>query len=256
MTIKKPKKIVQKRRSLKKPHQQIEKPNVEKDIQVKETKYFKKPKDNIDLPGWRRVEIPSKLKLSEEIEDLSDEAFIRRHCDAELEEQRLWDHWRKIREEQGKKITGRSTSSGWRVADLGVGAPRLRSQRRDSQESSSSGCLSSVEIEKIKEICIFSFAPDRVSVKSPNESNSASESLNKDSVVTSDIKNNFSVSGDSVRRVRRSIVTKVETDLFSHAKENLCDARNSNNTTNLQSSVSNSDTVLRESNSLKTRRYN
>ena len=92
-------------------------------------------------------------------EDLSDEAFIRRHEAAELEEVELWDRWKCLREEEGRGVTGsgRSTSSGWREADLGLDAPRLRSQRVGS--SGSPGRLSPSSMEKVKEICVLASTP-------------------------------------------------------------------------------------------------
>ena len=140
------------------------------EITLVEIDFVKKPKKEIYLPSWRVIDIPrlKSVKRREELcEDLSDEAFIQRHEAAEAEEQLLWDKWRRMREEQGKKVTGRSTLGGWRMPDLEAGAPRLRSQRLSSarSEASSSGRLSPGTLERVKEICVLSKTPTKVTVK-------------------------------------------------------------------------------------------
>ena len=109
------------------------------------------------------------MKKREELcEDLSDEAFIRRHEAAEAEEQLLWDKWRRMREEQGKRVTGRSTLGGWRMPDLEAGAPRLRSQRLDSarsEASSTPGRMSPASMDRVREICVLSKTPTKVTLQ-------------------------------------------------------------------------------------------
>ena len=132
-------------------------------IVLKEFGLRKKPKVELLLPGWRVVEVAKLNSRKEKLdEDLSDEAFIRRHEAAEMEEVELWDRWKAIREDEGRKITGRSTSSGWREADLGPGAPRLRSERVGSCPSP--GRLSPSSLEKVKEICVLPSTPTSVTV--------------------------------------------------------------------------------------------
>ena len=85
------------------------------EITLVEIDFVKKPKKEIFLPSWRVIDIPrlKSVKRREELcEDLSDEAFIRRHEAAEAEEQLLWDKWRRMREEQGKKVTGSRRATG------------------------------------------------------------------------------------------------------------------------------------------------
>ena len=134
------------------------------EITLVETNFVKKPKKEIFLPSWRRIDVPRQKRREELCEDLSDEAFIRRHEAAEAEEQLLWDKWRRMREEQGKKVTGRSTLGGWRMTDLEAGAPRLRSQRLSSarSEASSSGRLSPASLDRVREICVLAKTPTKV----------------------------------------------------------------------------------------------
>ena len=80
-----------------------------------------------------------------------------------MEEVELWDRWKAIREDEGRKITGRSTCSGWREADLGLDAPRLRSQRVGSCPTP--GRLSPTSMEKVKEICVLPSTPTSVTVQ-------------------------------------------------------------------------------------------
>ena len=137
------------------------------EITLVEIDFVKKPKKEIFLPSWRRIDVPRQKRREEHCEDLSDEAFIRRHEAAEAEEQILWDKWRRMREEQGKKVTGRSTLGGWRMCDLEAGAPRLRSQRLRSvrSEASSSGRLSPASLDRVREICVLSKTPTKVTMK-------------------------------------------------------------------------------------------
>ena len=124
----------------------------------------KKAKVELLVPGWRVVEVPKSTNRREKSdEDLSDEAFIRRHEAAEMEEVQLWDRWKALREDEGRKITGRSTCSGWREADLGLDAPRLRSQRVGSCPTP--GRLSPTSMEKVKEICVLPSTPTTVTVQ-------------------------------------------------------------------------------------------
>ena len=59
-------------------------------IELREFGQRKKPKVELVLPGWRVVEVAkSKQRREKSDEDLSDEAFIRRHAAAELEEVEL-----------------------------------------------------------------------------------------------------------------------------------------------------------------------
>ena len=133
-------------------------------IELREFGLRKKPKVELVLPGWRVVEVAkSKQRREKSDEDLSDEAFIRRHAAAELEEVELWDRWKAIRVEEGRRITGRSTSSGWREADLGLDTPRLRSQRVGS--CSTPGRLSPTSMEKVKEICVLPATPTSLTVQ-------------------------------------------------------------------------------------------
>ena len=135
----------------------------EPEIVLRETNFVKKPKVEINLPTWREVIVP-KWKSGKKVdieEDLSDEVFIKRHDDAEKEEQVLWEKWKKIREEEGKKISGRSNVNGWKIPDLGPQTPRLRSQRIDSsrRESSSSSSSGRISPSVIREICVLSSTP-------------------------------------------------------------------------------------------------
>ena len=143
----------------------------EGEIILHEVNFIKKPKKEIFLPSWRRMDVPrlkSGKRREELCEDLSDEAFIRRHEAAEAEEQLLWDKWRRMREEQGKRVTGRSTLGGWRMPDLEAGAPRLRSQRLSSarsEASSTPGRMSPASMDRVKEICVLSKTPTKVKMK-------------------------------------------------------------------------------------------
>jgi len=128
---------------------------------------LKKPKPDIQLPGWRKIESPYEIGTEnyisndEEVEDMSDVAFAIRHAKAEEEEQMLWEKWQAKRLEDGKAITGRSKSSGWREPDLDLNAPRLRSQRVSSlkSECSTPGRLSPATVERVKEICVEPATP-------------------------------------------------------------------------------------------------
>ena len=134
----------------------------EPEIVLRETNFVKKPKVEINLPTWREVIVP-KWKSGKKVdieEDLSDEVFIKRHDDAEKEEQVLWEKWKKIREEEGKKISGRSNVNGWKIPDLGPQTPRLRSQRIDSsRRESSSSSSGRISPSVIREICVLSSTP-------------------------------------------------------------------------------------------------
>eukprot|EP00092_Neocalanus_flemingeri_P013104 GFUD01014120.1.p1 GENE.GFUD01014120.1~~GFUD01014120.1.p1 ORF type:complete len:546 (+),score=96.50 GFUD01014120.1:55-1692(+) len=126
---------------------------------------LRKPKTEIQLPGWRRIESPHKsqnrVEISdvEDVEDMSDIAFAIRHAKAEEEEQELWEKWQAKRLEDGSLPTGRSKSSGWREPDLNL--PKLRSQRVSSlkSECSTPGRLSPATVERVKEICIEPSTP-------------------------------------------------------------------------------------------------
>jgi len=127
-----------------------------------------KPKPEIQLPSWRRIVSPYKSRMGsdssnddEDIEDMSDEVFVTRHKKAEEEEQELWEKWQAKRLEDGKAISGRSKSSGWREPDLGLNTPRLRSQRVSSMKSecSTPGRLSPATVERVKEICVEPSTP-------------------------------------------------------------------------------------------------
>ena len=128
---------------------------------------LRKPKSEIQLPGWRRIESPDKSRIgvdssnNEDMEDMSDKVFVNRHAKAEEEEQQLWEKWQAKRLEDGKAITGRSKSSGWREADLDLNTPRLRSQRVSSirSECSTPGRLSPATVERVKEICVEPSTP-------------------------------------------------------------------------------------------------
>eukprot|EP00091_Calanus_sinicus_P017123 TRINITY_DN36946_c0_g1_i1.p1 TRINITY_DN36946_c0_g1~~TRINITY_DN36946_c0_g1_i1.p1 ORF type:complete len:204 (+),score=9.52 TRINITY_DN36946_c0_g1_i1:285-896(+) len=128
---------------------------------------LRKPKSEIQLPGWRRIESPYKSRMgvdssnNEDMEDMSDTVFVTRHAKAEEEEQQLWEKWQAKRLEDGKAITGRSKSSGWREADLDLNTPRLRSQRVSSirSECSTPGRLSPATVERVKEICVEPSTP-------------------------------------------------------------------------------------------------
>ena len=122
-------------------------------IELREYKIAKKPKVDLFLPSWRVVEIPrfkkSKAgKKEKPEEDTSDEAFNRRHSAAEEAEQKLWDHWRSVREkEYGRDVV----------------TPRLRSERITS--CSTPGRLSPTSMDKVREICVLPSTPTRVTVQ-------------------------------------------------------------------------------------------
>ena len=122
-------------------------------IELREYKIAKKPKVDLFLPSWRVVEIPrfknSKARKKEKPEeDTSDEAFNRRHSAAEEAEQKLWDHWRSVREkEDGRDVV----------------TPRLRSERVAS--CSTPGRLSPTSMDKVREICVLPSTPTRVTVQ-------------------------------------------------------------------------------------------
>ena len=200
----------------------------EAEIILHEVNFIKKPKKEIFLPSWRRMDVPrlKSVKRREELcEDLSDEAFIRRHEAAEAEEQLLWDKWRRMREEQGKGVTGRSTLGGWRMPDLEAGAPRLRSQRLSSarsEASSTPGRMSPASMDRVKEICVLSKTPTKVTLKTVLTSSDRQKRKSFDSrcqtqsdklcadksVQQSDISSNFD---DSVKkRFRRSASSKCD----------------------------------------------
>ena len=201
----------------------------EPEIELREVNFIKKPKVEISLPSWRKFIIPKMKYDDDDIEeDLSDEAFIKRHEEAEAEEQVLWDRWRKIREDEGKKIGGRSVHSGWRQPDLDPRAPRLRSQRLSSARSDASstpGRLSPSTMEKIKEICILTSTPDKL--------RSSEKLLNKTSGSSQNMKRKRSIEcsvnlqeqqipvvkspEESVRRIRRSIVSKEDSSVVTNA---------------------------------------
>ena len=172
------------RLSLDKTDKKLEKEkSPESEITLHEVNFVKKPKKEIYLPSWRRVDVPrlKSVKRREELcEDLSDEAFIRRHEAAEAEEQVLWDKWRRMREEQGRRVTGRSTLGGWRMPDLEAGAPRLRSARLDSarsEASSTPGRMSPASMDRVKEICVLSKTPTKVRLHtSPDQKKKSPES--------------------------------------------------------------------------------
>jgi len=140
-------------------HEEISEMHFEENLQ--------KPKSEIQLPGWRRIESPYKsqngvdISNDEEMEDMSDKVFVSRHAKAEEEEQQLWEKWQAKRLEDGKAITGRSKSSGWREADLDLNTPRLRSQRVSSvkSECSTPGRLSPATVERVTEICVLPSTP-------------------------------------------------------------------------------------------------
>jgi len=153
-----------------------------------------KPKPEIQLPSWRRIESPYKNRVStdssndDEIEDTSDEVFVQRHAKAEKEEQELWEKWQAKRLEDGKAISGRSKSSGWREPDLGLNTPRLRSQRVSSMKSecSTPGRLSPATVERVKEICVEPSTPPYLikTLHKAFDKNNLSHKVLKESVVT------------------------------------------------------------------------
>ena len=177
----------------------------ETEITLHEVNFVKKPKKEIYLPSWRRVDVPrlKSVKRREELcEDLSDEAFIRRHEAAEAEEQVLWDKWRRMREEQGRRVTGRSTLGGWRMPDLEAGAPRLRSQRLDSarsEASSTPGRMSPASMDRVKEICVLSKTPTKVRLQTSTDQKKKSYQSVQQSDVPSDVEDEH-----LAKRFRRS----------------------------------------------------
>lgn len=208
----------------------------EAEIILHEVNFIKKPKKEIFLPSWRRIDVPrlKSGKRREELqEDLSDEAFIRRHEAAEAEEQLLWDKWRRMREEQGKRVTGRSTLGGWRMPDLEAGAPRLRSQRLSSarsEASSTPGRMSPASMDRVTEICVLSKTPTKVTLKTVQTSSDQQKRKSFDSrrqklsdtadksVKQSDIPSN--VENDSLpKKIRRSASSKY--DHFTLRENNL-----------------------------------
>ena len=256
----------------------------ESEITLHEVNFVKKPKQEISLPSWRRVDVARRRpgKTWDLEEDLSDEAFIRRHEAAEAEEQILWDKWRVMREEQGKRVTGRSTLGGWRTSDLGVGAPRLRSQRLDSarsEASSTPGRLSPASMDRVKEICVLSQTPTKVTVHSINKTSLAkslhsSQNLNgpngqkrksvesscqKESDISKRIKQSeisTNVGDEQIfKRFRRSTSSKVDQMALSNSSENKGSSGSKKQTTE-------NSRILKESNidknaplSQKQRRY-
>ena len=190
----------------------------ESEITLHEVNFVKKPKKEIYLPSWRRVDVPrlKTVKRREELcEDLSDEAFIRRHEAAEAEEQLLWDKWRRMRKEEGKRVTGRSTLGGWRMPDLEAGAPRLRSQRLDSarsEASSTPGRMSPASMDRVKEICVLSKTPTKVILRTSTDQKRRSQKQSdtfsvdqsvKQSDVSSDVEDEY-----LTKRFRRSATSK------------------------------------------------
>ena len=127
-------------------------------IELREYGLVKKPKVDLSLPSWRVVQVKKSQSRQKEApkEDLSDEAFIRRHSLAEREEQELWDRWRSLRQEEGCAV-------GRREGDLGPDAPRLRSQRVAS--CGTPGRLSPTSMDRVREICVLPSTPTCVTVK-------------------------------------------------------------------------------------------
>ena len=157
------------------------------------------------------MEIAKSKKRKEKLdEDLSDEAFIRRHEAAELEGVELWDRWKAIRAEEGKKITGRSTSSGWREADLGADAPRLRSQRIGSCPTP--GRLSPSSMEKVKEICVLPSTPTSVTVQTVRQALGTNESSKQIFEYQSSVKRKSldSVSSNNQNERKKILTTEVQ----------------------------------------------
>ena len=128
-------------------------------IELPENLQPKKQKSEIQIPSWRQVSLRglNGVKPEDLEEDLSDEAFERRHRKAEEEEQMLWEKWTEMREAEGKEEGGRSKSSRWRQVEQHVLTPRLRSQRLSSllsEASSTPGRLSPTTMSLVQEICV------------------------------------------------------------------------------------------------------
>ena len=203
----------------------------EPEIVLRETNFVKKPKVEINLPTWREVHVP-KWKSGKKVhieEDLSDEVFIKRHDDAEKEEQVLWEKWKRIREEEGKKISGRSNMNGWKIPDLGPQTPRLRSQRIDSSRSESSSSSSGrISPSVIREICVLPSTPTFIKSTEKMFDKAAEKIIGNNSHKSSAVKNTESVSSkhkiyetncltssakeegkeSPLRRIRRSVLPR------------------------------------------------
>lgn len=176
---------------------------------------LRKPKSEIQIPGWRRIVSPCKVQSNievsdqEELEDMSDDTFIIRHKKAEEEEQQLWEKWQAKRLEDGKAITGRSKSSGWREADLGLDSPRLRSQRVSSikSECSTPGRLSPATVERVKEIYIEPSTPP-FSIKSLHKafdkSDSGHQKLKEPSKLSEKFSNKLISQKSSAQRILKT----------------------------------------------------
>ena len=83
-------------------------------IELPENLQPKKQKSEIQIPSWRQVSLRglNGIRPEDLEEDLSDEAFERRHRKAEEEEQMLWEKWTEMREAEGKEEGGRVATRG------------------------------------------------------------------------------------------------------------------------------------------------